>query len=140
MNAADVDALETMPIEDTTESIKTKHESAEPGAMLNRATRYTGEAQARAPTQHRSEFKKSAKFEKFRQTFSHVCSFIFKISLICFCVCCPKLTDVDENVPEFHQFLQKYQNLLDSQISLDFAPKILKFSENDCRKVRRKLD
>ena len=75
MNAIDADALQTMPIEDTTESIKTKHESAEPGAMLNRATRYTGEAQARAPTQHRSEFKKSAE----RQTFSHVRSCILKL-------------------------------------------------------------
>ena len=50
MNATDADALHTMPIEDTTESIRTKHESGKPGAMLNRATRYKGEAQARAPT------------------------------------------------------------------------------------------
>ena len=35
INAMDADALQTMPIEDTTESIRIKHESAKPGAMRN---------------------------------------------------------------------------------------------------------
>ena len=35
---------------------------------------------------------------------------------------------------------KKIQNLLDSQISWDFATNILKFSENDFRKVRNTFE
>ena len=48
---------------------------------------------------HRSAFKNSA---KFRQTFSHFSSFIFKISLI-FRNFVQNLTNFDEKIPEFQQ-------------------------------------
>ena len=42
-----------MPIEDTTESIKNKHESAKPGANRTRTTGCMGEARTRAPNRPR---------------------------------------------------------------------------------------
>ena len=72
---------------------------------------------------HRSAFKNSA---KFRQTFSHFYNFVFEISLI-FRNFCPNLTNVDEFFRNFSKSAGKDQNLLDSQISWDFAPKIVEF-------------
>ena len=52
---------------------------------------------------HHSEFENSA---KCRQTFSHVCSFIFKVSLM-FCNCCQISINFGEKYPEFQQFVRK---------------------------------
>ena len=82
---------------------------------------------------HRSAFKNSA---KFRQTFSHFYNFMFENSLI-FRNFCPYLTKFEEKFPEyFRKFAGKDQNLLlvDSEIS---NRKLLKFSKNGCRKVRK---
>ena len=77
-------------------------------------------------------------FRMFAVLFSNFCSFFanwiqqfwstfFGISAIKFCT----------------ETIWNYQNLLDwkvdSQISWDFATNILKFSENDFRKIRKKL-
>ena len=54
---------------------------------------------------------RTQKFSKIRQTFQHVCSFVFKFSLI-FCNC-PKFTNFDEFVPEFQQpFPKRIKNRL----------------------------
>ena len=52
---------------------------------------------------HRSAFKNSA---EFRQTFSHVYRFIFKMSLI-FRKFCPNFTNFDKKFPEFQNFFWK---------------------------------
>ena len=51
---------------------------------------------------HRSEFENAA---KFRQTFSHLCSFNFNFSLI-FRNFCPKIANFDEKIRNFEQILQ----------------------------------
>ena len=64
---------------------------------------------------HRSELKKSA---KFRQTFSHFCSFILNIVLI-FCNSGSKFTKFDQ----FWTFFEIYIHLLTAvQISVIFRP------------------
>ena len=68
----------------------------------------------------------------FSHSFSQVYSFFALFVQIS-----PILTNKIRN---FSRFAGKDQNLLDSQISWDFTPKIVEFSENDCRKVRKKLE
>ena len=57
-----------------------------------------------------SEFKNSA---KLRQTFSHVCVFIFEIRIISW-NCCLNFQNVLLSFPDFQQFLQNISNLFKS--------------------------
>ena len=88
---------------------------------------------------HRSEF----------ENFSWMSSF-FRIFAISFSKCGWCFAIVDQNSAmlmkhfqnnDFRHFYGKYKNLLDYQISWDFATKILEFwKENGFRKVRKKLE
>ena len=71
---------------------------------------------------HRSAFKIWA---KFRQTFSHFHGFILEVSMIFSKVV--KFINFQENYPEFQYFYGEDQNLLDSQISWDFATEMVDF-------------
>ena len=78
---------------------------------------------------HRSAFKNSA---RFRQTFSHCWSFIFKISLILRSFCA-NFTNFDERFPEFQQICWRRSKSPRFSVFLGFRNE---FSEDGFRKVR----
>ena len=103
--------------------------------LLTRSTRFT-----------RFFTALNSKIQRNVVTKSRIFAVLFSKShwfLIILCNCCPKLTNVDDFFPDVQNLVYgKDQNTLDSQISefpkLNyFETKIVEFSENEFRKVRK---
>ena len=99
---------------------------------------------ASAPLEYAPKSKIQLKFVKHFHIFAVLWTFIFKKALI-ISNCSPKfINDNDfsevQHFYDFWFFYRWYQNILDSDISWAFETKIVEFSENCFRKVRKNIE